>query len=294
MITVVLLGALLGGGAFLCWVAVSSPAPALHRALGRLERDGSPVAGPLAGSSSEGAVPARLLDGLVRVRLGEITADLAVCHRVEQRHALEKLATAVSLSVVVVLLATALAVVGAPLPLPAVLLLVPGAAAIGLIVPDLTVRSQAAARRDAFRHALSSYLDLVNVLLAGGAGMETSLVAAAEAGDGWVFEHLREELERSRAVRRSPWECFHELGERLGVQELVELAATVQLAGQHGARVKGSLAARAAAMRAHQLARLEAAAQSATERMGLPTVLMFVGFVALLGYPALQMIVGGL
>ena len=39
--------------------------------------------------------------------------------------------------------------------------------------------------------ALSSYLDLVDVVLAGGAGIETALEAAAEAGDGWAFAEIR-------------------------------------------------------------------------------------------------------
>lgn len=294
MIAVMLVGAVAGLGAFVVWNALAAPAPSLDRALGRLSRDGRTVAGPAAEADDGRSWATDVHVWVRKVSLGDPSADLAVCHRSEHRHGVEKLTTAVALAAVALFLAFGLTVAGSPLPLVAVLMLVFGGGGLGLVVPDVTLRSQAAARRHAFRHALSSYLDLVNVLLAGGAGMETSLVAAAEAGDGWVFEHLRAELDRSRTVRRSPWECFRELGERLGVQELVELAATVQLAGEQGARVKHSLTARAAAMRAHQLARLEADAQSATERMGLPTVLMFVGFVALLGYPALQMIVGGL
>ena len=95
-------------------------------------------------------------------------------------------------------------------------------------------------------------------------------------------------------MRRSPWECFTELGERLSVDELSEIAASVQLAGEQGARVKRSLTAKAAALRGQQMARVEAEAQAATERMGVPTVLMFVGFMALLGYPAMQQIVSAL
>jgi hypothetical protein len=41
-----------------------------------------------------------------------------------------------------------------------------------------------------------------------------------------------------------------------------------------------------------QLALAEASAQSATEQMGVPTVLLFVGFIVLLGYPALSAVVG--
>jgi len=187
-----------------------------------------------------------------------------------------------------------LGVAGVSLPAGLTLVLAVGALAGGFVTPDIALRANAGQRRDGFRHALSSYLDLVNVLLAGGAGIETSLEAAAQAGDGWAFVQLRNALVRSRTMRQSPWACFTELGERIDVRELVEIAASVQLAGEQGARVKLSLAAKAAALRAHQMARIEADAQAATERMGIPTVLMFIGFIVLLGYPAMQQIVTAL
>ena len=68
----------------------------------------------------------------------------------------------------------------------------------------------------------------------------------------------------------------------------------MKLAGEQGARVRLSLAAKAAALRGHQMAAIEADAQAATERMGLPTVVMFIAFIALLGYPAMQQIVNTL
>jgi hypothetical protein len=46
-------------------------------------------------------------------------------------------------------------------------------------------------------------------------------------------------------------------------------------------------------MRGKQLAEIEADANAATERMGLPMVLLFMGFLILLGYPAMQMISAG-
>jgi Flp pilus assembly protein TadB len=290
MVALALLGALVGGGLFMCWFALAGSPPRLDQALARLDRDGLAITSV---ADERRGLDDALVRFLRRCTLGELDADLAICQRNEARHAAEKLTTALGLICVVVALSFALVLVGVGLPPVTVMMLVVVAGGVGVVVPDLTLRANASARRHAFRHALSSYLDLVNVLLAGGAGMETALVAAADAGDGWVFQHLREELLRARTTRRSPWDCFRDLGDRLGVKELVELSATVQLAGEQGARVKQSLAARAAALRAHQLARLEADAQSATERMGLPTVLMFVGFVSLLGYPALHLIVGG-
>jgi hypothetical protein len=65
----------------------------------------------------------------------------------------------------------------------------------------------------------------------------------------------------------------------------------MSLSGDHGARIRTSLAARADSMRSRQVAEVEASAQSATERMGVPMMMLFVGFMALLGYPALQTVV---
>ena len=69
---------------------------------------------------------------------------------------------------------------------------------------------------------------------------------------------------------------------------------SVGLAGTEGARVRESLAAKAASLRSHELSQAEAEAQSASERMSLPVVLLFLGFLVFVGYPALDRIVTGL
>jgi Flp pilus assembly protein TadB len=165
-----------------------------------------------------------------------------------------------------------------------------GAAVVGFVLPDRRLRLAAQHRRTDATAALSSYLDLVTVLLAGGAGLETALHAAADAGGGYAYGQLRAALVRARTTRQSAWTCFAELGRRTGIDELVELSASVQLAGQQGARIALSLATRAATLRARVLAGIEAEAHSASERMGLPTVLMFIGFLFLLGFPAARVI----
>lgn len=162
---------------------------------------------------------------------------------------------------------------------------------VGFLLPVTLLRTSARARRRSFVHAFSAYLDLVNVLLAGGAGMETALIAAAEAGDGWAFGTLRTCLTRARLSRRSPWGELRTLGTRWSISEVVEVAGSMNLSGEHGARIRSSLAARADSMRSRQVAEVEALAQSATERMGVPVMMLFVGFMVLLGYPALQTVV---
>src|SRR3546814_6359339 len=67
-----------------------------------------------------------------------------------------------------------------------------GGLAMGLVffsVPDLTLRSQAEGRRRDFRHALGSFLDLVVIGLAGGAGVESALADAASIGRGGGSRH---------------------------------------------------------------------------------------------------------
>jgi Type II secretion system (T2SS), protein F len=155
----------------------------------------------------------------------------------------------------------------------------------GFVLPSAMLRSRARSRRRDFLHAFSAYLDLVNVLL------ETALVSAAEAGDGWAFKSIRGCLVRARLSRRSPWTELRLLGARWDLSEVVEVAGSMHLSGDHGARIRQSLGARADSLRARQLAQIEASAQSSTERMGVPMMLLFVGFMVLLGYPALQTVV---
>src|SRR6185312_8163563 len=97
----------------------------------------------------------------------------------------------------------------------------------------------------------------------------------------------------ARLTRRPAWEGLSELGSRLGVPELVELADGLGLAGTEGARLRDSLAARAASLREHELSEAEASAGSATEGMSAPLVAILAGFVALIGYPALAGVMGG-
>ncbi len=293
---IVLAGSGVGVGLFLTGRALIGRPRSLAQAMRRLDQSGVSVFDQhLTAGQRERRGFEDNLKRLIRGRLGSRTLkDLTVMDRSVDRLVVEKLLTGLAMAGVAIALGVALQIGGSPMPIGAMIAITFCSAAIGFVVPDLTLRSHAKSRRAGFRHALSSYLDLVNILLAGGAGIETSLEAAAQAGDGWAFVQIRNALLRSRTMRQSPWTCFTDLGESIDIQELAEIAASVRLAGEQGARIKLSLSAKAAALRAHQMARIEADAQAATERMGLPTVLMFVGFMVLLGYPAMQQIVNAL
>ena len=55
-----------------------------------------------------------------------------------------------------------------------------------------------------------------------------------------------------------------------------------------------SLAAKAASLRTHELAEAETADQAATERMSLPIVMLFAGFLFFIGFPAVERVLTGL
>jgi tight adherence protein C len=170
-------------------------------------------------------------------------------------------------------------------------------AVAGFAAPALGVRQEAGARRAATRHALAAFLDLVVIAIAGGAGVEAALTHAAATGQGPAFAQLRQALETARLTRQPPWQTLGQLGTELGVTELTELAelaASITLAGTEGARIRASLAAKSAAMRARQLAEAEAGAQAATERMSLPLVILFAGFMLLIGFPAVMHVLEGI
>jgi Flp pilus assembly protein TadB len=134
--------------------------------------------------------------------------------------------------------------------------------------------------------AVAVFLDLVNVLLAGGTGIETAVLTAASAGDGWSFDYIRMTLARAQSSRENYWDALDRAGIELDVQSLRDVAQSVRIAGEHGGRVRQSLASRADVLRKNNLAHIEHDAQRRTERMGIPMVIMFMGFVVFIGYPA--------
>lgn len=247
--------------------------------LGWTARAGRPFAGVLAGL------------GLPRA---SVRRDLAVLGRPVEQHLAEQVTATLAGLLLGPAITSLLALAGIALP-PIVplwgsLLL----AEAGFFTPDLGIRVDAQKRRAAFRHALSAYLDLVVISLAGGAGVDGALSDAATVGSGWAFTQLRRALEAAALARVAPWDTLSQLGTELGIDELTELAASVSLAGTEGARVRASLAAKAAALRTHELSDAEADAQAATERMSLPVVALFAAFLVWIGYPALAHVLAGL
>jgi tight adherence protein C len=170
----------------------------------------------------------------------------------------------------------------------------PAAAALLLVfgggfalLPEVDVRRRAAAHRRTFRHALGSFLDLVAMSMAGGRGLDESLISSARTGNGWPFALIARTLQRARDVGERPWAALRALGERIGVDELTDLAGSVALVAESGSRIRDTLSARASTLRRRQIADSEGKAAEREQSLRIAQLLIGFGFVVFIGYPAI-------
>jgi len=297
VIIVLALGAGLGLGLWALAVGLFPPTPALHLALASGSvRPPKPIlvedntAGWVAKVGRPFIAPLHAV-GLPTVGLQR---DLAVIGRPVATHLAEKATLALAGLLLPALAGLLFTMAGLSIGLEVPIIGGFALAGAGFLVPDLRARAKAAKQRTGFRHALSAYLDLVWITLAGGAGVDSALYDAAAVGAGWAFEQIRRALDAARLTRTTPWATLRQLGEEIDVAELAELAASVSLAGTEGAKVRASLAAKATALRAHQTTDAEGDAQAATERMSLPMMLLLLGFLIFIAFPALTQVLNGL
>jgi Flp pilus assembly protein TadB len=162
------------------------------------------------------------------------------------------------------------------------------------LVPVMALRKRATSSRRQARRSIGCFLDLVVLALAGGLGIEGALHAAAAISDAPVSAKIVGVLDVARDSGTTPWDALATLGRDLGVVELVELASAVSLAGTEGARIKSTLAAKAGSIRRHELADAETDANTITDRLFLPGILLLVGFLIFIGYPAVSRLSAGL
>ncbi len=178
-----------------------------------------------------------------------------------------------------------------PLVVPLVMALV--AVPTGLGLPVVELFGDARHRRRHVRVVVGTFVDLVVLGLAGGIGIEGAMFAASQVSSDWAARRIARALSKARDSGQSPWLALGQLGEEIGVNELIELSTTLQLAGTEGARIRQSLMARSTALRRHEQADAESEANAMTERLFLPGTLLLVGFLLFVGYPAFSRILGG-
>jgi tight adherence protein C len=305
-VTYVLLGGALSGLGVLILVLVfapprTSPAVALAQldaARGRARTEQLVAArrapGQLADSAHLWHIGGWLRTALSRtgVEFGGIRSDLSLLGRTLEAHLAVSVLAAVGgfLAPVLVQLVIAIFVGGSPGGVSLAVGLFFGA--IAGLVPTLTVRSKAADRRRDFRHVVSSFLDLVAMNLAGGRGVPEALQSASEITDDWAMVRIRDTLLSARLHGVTPWAALGELGEEIQIDELRDLAASLALVAEDGAKVRESLTARAVSMRKRELAEAEGKAGEKSQSMLVAQLLLALGFLIFLVYPATVRMLG--
>lgn len=304
MVTLMLLaGACSGAGVWLVGLGLRPPRVPLATALAALQSPATVAALPPPPDMERDPwdalgeplvrVLGRLVPALTGVPSPSLRADLRVLERSPQHHLCQKALTALAGWFLPILVAGALLAGGAAVPVTPFVVAALAGLVGGWFVPDGSVRTEAAARRSReFEPALATFVDLVAIALAAGAGIEEGLDEAARTGTGWAFAELSRALAATRYTSLTPWQALTQLGEELGVVELREIGASVGLAGQEGAPVRRSLAARAESMRERRRVAADATSRRATDLMSFPVVLLAVAFMAFLAYPSLSRVLG--
>jgi tight adherence protein C len=232
---------------------------------------------------------ARVLAVLSRrgVEATTLRQDLAMVEREFEDFAGASLVGFVATFVGALLAGSLLLAVGVPIPATA---LFPAALVLALVIVGARqhdVHNLAEERRREFRRGLSAYLDLVAMSVIGGTGLPEALPAAAAIGKGWPFRLLAETLDRAWDVSgplAAPT-ALGQLGRRIGISELRDLATALSLTGEQGARIGKTLIDRAKTLRERDTADVQGRAAERDSSLQVAEVGIGAGFLLFVVYP---------
>lgn len=300
MTPALLAGAVLGLGMFLLVLALIPGRPSLGRQLAAFDAVDLTAARAqrLPADGSESRITPRLGTMLARFcaeqgwEFPSLRANLALVGKSFESYLAGKLLLAVLGLLLGPLLLAALALGGVRLPFAvpvwAGLLL----AMLFFFLPDLELKQRVDKRRRDFRHAIGAFLDLVAMNLAGGRGVPEALMSASGIGTGWAMWRIRDALINARIIGQTPWQALGALGEEVRIDELRDLSAALSLVAEDGAKVRESLATRAASLRRRELAELQGQAGERSQSMLVAQMLLAGAFLIFLIYPAVRVMLG--
>jgi tight adherence protein C len=286
----VLLGLGTGVGLVLLWSAVVPPRPSIAQVLARVHGASPvPTSPPVRGWQKLASFVAVEIEAR-RPFAPTLGADLTLLGSTAH----DLLSRQVLGGMVGLAIAPAMWVITTAAGMPVPLLLPTWAAVLGALIgsysPYRTVRRNAADRRRDFRIAMGAYLDLAAMRLASGAGLAEALRDAAGVGVGPAFTRLRTTLADTRSAALSHAAVFDRLGRELDIADLRDLAAALSLVETSGARAEEALRAKAASLRARELADAYGRANERSQSMLAAQAVLGLGFLLFLGYPALAVV----
>jgi hypothetical protein len=300
MMPVLVAGAVTGLGVFLLMVALIPRRLSLARQLAAFDADvrSASRARPPRVDGRESQIGRRVGAGIARFcaeqgwEFGSLRANLSLVGKSFESYLATKLLLAIFGLLVGPLLLTVLSLGGIQLPFAVPLWAGLALAAVFFFLPDLELKQKVDKRRRDFRHAIGAFLDLVAMNLAGGRGVPEALMSASEIGSGWAMWRIRDALTNARIIGQTPWQALGALGEEVRIDELRDLSAALSLVAEDGAKVRESLATRAASLRRRELAELQGQAGERSQSMLVAQMLLAVAFLIFLVYPAVRTLLG--
>ena len=286
-------GMITAAGLVLGVAAVRPGAPKLSLVLAQLNHAAPPeaVSGGLSGSCGERPrwwstlLPAPAV-GLAQRYLGATSQDLNILGISRPQLAGRKAALALGGLLAPPVLAAVLLVAGLDISaaLPAALSV--ALAVLGWVVPSRQVGERAARAREEFLAALTAFLGLVGLERQARGSPTEALEEASRISGAWPFVMIHTELMRAELAGQPPWDGLRDLGDRIGVDQLTNLADIVAAAAD-GAAVFQTLLAEARNLRNAELSEQQEKAGVAGEQLTLPAIVLAFGFIMLVLYPAL-------
>lgn len=168
------------------------------------------------------------------------------------------------------------------------------ASVLGVAIPIASMRSYANEQRNKFVMSMSAVLDLMSLFLAGGMGIEESLITALNSFSNEFSNRLLKELQLVLSTGGELTEVFLLTGRQWDIAEMVEVGNLLKIAGEEGARIKDTITAKAKTVRHKLIYQEREKANKKAERLFFPGVILLAGFLAFIGYPALVQILNGL
>ncbi|GAA1371890.1 type II secretion system F family protein [Catellatospora chokoriensis] len=270
-------GAVAGFGVYLLIKQFVPATPALGPALRRLHPGVDPHYAPPAD------LPVVTGDWLSRLRLP--MADLAILDKTPERHVTSVvvsglLGLALPVVVTVVLVATGRSL---PVVVPVALTLVLALGTSALAHYDMLAKAKSA--RAEFVRALCTYATLTAHQVRSGHGAVEAMERSARICDGWPYVRLRTALLSAQLQMRAPWDELKGLATTIGVVELTSFADIMRSAGNDGAQVYQTLRAQAASLRDQIRVRALEVAKTRTSKLDIPSTMMIMILLVLVGYP---------
>lgn len=292
VLAALLLGAVTGAGFLLIIIGLAPGQPRLTSALARLDGADQPVRSTVLADESFGltqkvgawASRRRLPGTTLRLRATDADLDLVAKSRTTLNGEKVIAAAAGFFWPPVASMAASLFGFSVPFAPPFAVGVLAGVAL--WFVPDVQTRAAAGRARADFARAVSTYLELLAIERAAGAGASQAAIGAAEVARSWPFVRIAQALQRARWDGRPAWSALEDLGRDTEVHELRDVAEIMGQAGAHGSAVHEQLQGKARSMREAQLAVEVQNARAATARMWAIVPLTAAVYFAMLAFPA--------